>query len=310
MQQTRRHRDVHWQPAEAVRMLTRCWPKKWIYWSTQHQTNRNRLVNLSADGRSTSACKKERNCEWERPQPMDHVMLIHSQNAKSGTSQQSDLPLRQSVSDLKKIQEIYRSPHPFGFLRSFGFFVIFRSDHFGMCLQQMARPLELNNNFSQATSIHNPRQAMGVNRKDFHAACQNQVANSANGTNLGVLNFQVLETTFIHQNFSKIVSWSEKIKKTPSKLKKPAQRVETQLTPFMGHLDSRNLYLLLKEDLYPKINTTGLRSETMAADVHHLPRNFRPKEFPSLNHNNSGSNTKAESKSLPEEREKKNIDPK
>ena len=96
-------------------------------------------------------------------------------------------------------------------------------------------------------------------------------------------------------------------KKTPSKLKKPAQRVETQLTPFMGHLDSRNLYLLLKEEIYPKINTTGLRSETMAADFHHLPRNFRPKEFPSKNHNNSGSNTKAESKSLPEKKKKTSI---
>ena len=46
----------------------------------------------------------------------------------------------------------------------------------------------------------------------------------------------------------------------------------------------------------------------MAADFHHLPRNLRRKEFPSKNHNNSGSNTKAESKSLPEK--KKNIDPK
>ena len=130
---------------------------------------------------------------------------------------------------------------------------------------------------------------------------QNQVANSANGTNLEVLKFnKFLKQLSSIQILSKIVSWSEKIKKPPQKLKKPAQRVETQLTPFMGHLDSRNSYLLLKEEIYPKINTTGLRSETMAADVHHLPRSFQPKEFASQNHNNSGSNTKAESKSLPE----------
>ena len=123
------------------------------------------------------------------------------------TMSSRDLPLRQSVSDLKKIQEIYRSPPSFWFFEIVWFFRDFQIRSFWYVQkQQMARPLELNNNFSQATSIHNPRQAMGVNRKDFHSACQNQVANFANGTNLGVLNFQVLETTFIHQNFSKKLS--------------------------------------------------------------------------------------------------------
>ena len=181
-----------------------------------------------------------------RPQPiwsyMDHVMLIHSQNAKSAQVN-CDLPL-QECERFEKNPRDGRFPILLVFWDRLVFswfsgqIIWYVLESRWQWLSSWENQGLLSSTITSARPPPSTIRGKPWEEKPKRFSCrftQNQVANSANGTNLEVLKFnKFLKQLSSIQILSKIVSWSEKIKKTSPKIEKTCATSRNPTDPLYG----------------------------------------------------------------------------